>query len=405
MFKKFFKNIGPGPLIAAAFIGPGTVTLCTLAGVQFGMALLWTLLIAILAAIVLQSMAVKIGIITRRSITQLIIEEVKNPLVKRSILTLIFAAISIGNTAYEAGNISGAALGLESLFGYFRLEFYAHTLNLYPLLIGCIAATLLWSGKHKIIERSMIGLVLLMSISFLFTAFATTPNLSEIFSGLFHFQIPQGSLLMIIGLVGTTIVPYNLFLHAELVKNKWLKITELQFAMRDMLVAMGLGGAISLSIIITASGVDAVEINNATDLGLGLEPLFGSFAKYFLAVGLFAAGITSTITAPLAAAFVVCGCFGWKADLKAQYFKLTWLLILLFGVLLAATGLKLIAIIQFAQITNGILLPVIATLLLWIVNKSKLFKAYKNNIYQNIVGVLIVVLTLFLSIRTLLLVF
>ena len=116
MFKKLFKNLGPGPLIAAAFIGPGTVTLCTLAGVQFGMVLLWTLLVAIVAAMVLQSMAVKIGLIGRKSITQVIKEKVKTPVVKYSIITLIFSSIIIGNTAYEAGNISGAVLGLESLF-------------------------------------------------------------------------------------------------------------------------------------------------------------------------------------------------------------------------------------------------------------------------------------------------
>jgi Mn2+/Fe2+ NRAMP family transporter len=405
MFKKHFKNLGPGPLIAAAFIGPGTVTLCTLAGVQFGMRLLWTLLIAIVAAMVLQSMAVKIGLIGRKSITQVIKEEVKTPAVKHIIIILIFAAIIIGNTAYEAGNISGAVLGMESLFGLFRIELKEFTFNLYPLIIGFLASALLWSGKYKIIERSMIGLVLFMSISFLFTAFTTAPNLADLIKGLFTFEIPNGSLLMIVGLVGTTIVPYNLFLHAELVKKKWLKSSELNFAMRDMLIALGLGGAISLSIIITAAGVDALEINNAADLALGLEPLFGSFAKYFLASGLFAAGITSTITAPLAAAYVVCGCFGWKADLKAKHFKMIWFLIILFGVLLAATGLKLIVIIQFAQITNGILLPVIAALLLWMVNKSKLLETRKNNIFQNILGALIVILTLFLSIRTLILVF
>ena len=82
-----------------------------------------------------------------------------------------------------------------------------------------------------------------------------------------------------------------------------------------------------------------------------------------------------------------------------------WFLIILFGVLLAGTGLKLIVIIQFAQITNGILLPVIAALLLWMVNKSKLLGTRKNNIFQNILGALIVILTLFLSIRTLILVF
>ena len=113
MLNKLFKNLGPGPLIAAAFIGPGTVTVCTLAGFNFGLDLLWALLFAVIAAMILQSMAVKIGIIGRKSITQAIKDEIHSPLIKYLIITLIFVSILIGNTAYEAGNISGAVLGLS----------------------------------------------------------------------------------------------------------------------------------------------------------------------------------------------------------------------------------------------------------------------------------------------------
>lgn len=404
MFKRGLKNFGPGPLIAAAFIGPGTVTLCTLSGVRFGMSLLWTLLIAILAAMILQFMSVKIGLIGRKSITQAVQDEIHSPIAKYLVISLIFSAILIGNTAYEAGNISGAVLGMETLFGSSTIKLKYLSLNPYALIIGFLSSALLWTGKYKIIERSLIGLVLLMSISFLITAFATGPSFFEVLSGLFAFKTPKGSLLTIIGLVGTTIVPYNLFLHAELVKTKWSSAKELPYALKDMVIALGLGGVISLCVIITAAGVPTTDINNAGDLALGLEPVFGSLSKYFLALGLFAAGITSTITAPLAAAYVVCGCFGWSTSLKSKRFKAIWLMIILFGVLLSATGLKLILIIQFAQITNGILLPVIAALLLWMTNKHSLLGTLINNRLQNIIGGLIVLLSLFLSLRTLFLV-
>ena len=405
MLKKLFKNLGPGPLIAAAFIGPGTVTLCTLAGVKFGMSLLWTLLIAVLASITLQSMAVKIGIIGKKSITEALKDEISNPVIKYIIITLIFMTILIGNTAYEAGNISGAVMGLETLFGQIKIDFKDFSLNIHAIIIGLLAGALLWIGKYRIIERCLIGLVIIMSIAFLFTAIATRPSLLSILSGLLSFKAPAGSLLTIIGLVGTTIVPYNLFLHAELVKEKWNDKGDLKFALKDLIIALGLGGLISLSIVITASSIKATDINTVGDLALGLESVFGTFSRHFLAIGLFAAGITSTITAPLAAAYVVCGCFGLSTNLQSNYFKFIWLSIILFGVFFSATGLKLITIIQFAQITNGVLLPIMVGLLLWMMNKSSLLGNFKNNNSQNAIGFIIILVSLFLSLRTLFLIF
>ena len=162
---------------------------------------------------------------------------------------------------------------------------------------------------------------------------------------------------------------------------------------------------ISLSIVITASSIKATDINTVGDLALGLESVFGTFSRQFLAIGLFAAGITSTITAPLAAAYVVCGCFGLSTNLQSNYFKFIWLSIILFGVFFSATGLKLITIIQFAQITNGILLPIMVGLLLWMMNKSSLLGNFKNNNLQNAIGFIIIVVSLFLSLRTLFLIF
>ena len=117
MIKNWFKNIGPGPLVAAAFIGPGTVTLCTLAGVGFGYTLLWAMVLSIFATIVLQEMAARLGIIAQKGLSEVIRTEIKNPLLKTLTLILIISAIVIGNAAYEAGNISGGVLGLETIFG------------------------------------------------------------------------------------------------------------------------------------------------------------------------------------------------------------------------------------------------------------------------------------------------
>ena len=110
---KWIKDVGPGVLIAAAFIGPGTVTLCSIAGASFGYSLLWALLLSIIATIVLQEMSLRIGLITNMGLTEVIRVSIKNKFINRFLILLILCSILIGNAAYEAGNITGASLGLS----------------------------------------------------------------------------------------------------------------------------------------------------------------------------------------------------------------------------------------------------------------------------------------------------
>ncbi len=283
--RKFWENIGPGPLVAAAFIGPGTVTLCTIAGASFGYALLWAMGISVLATVVLQEMAARLGVIAQKGLSEVIRAEFKNPLLRAILITLIISAIVIGNAAYEAGNISGGALGLQTIIGAPTFEILGFKISMVPLLIGLVAFVVLFIGNYKILERFLVFLVILMSLAFLITAVMTRPNLSQIFNGFFMPQFPNGSLLTIIGLVGTTVVPYNIFLHASLAKTKWKGKEGLGYARKDTIVAIVLGGLVSMCIIISAAAIPNEDINNASDLALSLEPLFGKFSKYFLAIG------------------------------------------------------------------------------------------------------------------------
>ncbi len=403
--KKFFKNIGPGPLVAAAFIGPGTVTVCTIAGVNFGYALLWAMVLSISATIVLQEMAARLGIVSQKGLSEIIRSEIKNPILRLFAIILILSAIVIGNAAYEAGNISGGALGMQTLFGNPIIELGSLKLNIMSFIIGFVAFVLLYIGNYKVLEKALVFLVILMSLAFLTTAIITKPNLIEVAKSIVVPKFPEGSILTIIGLIGTTVVPYNLFLHASLAKTKWKHKSDLGFARKDTIIAVVLGGIVSMCIIISASSITDQEISNASDLAKGLEPLFGVYAKYFLAIGLFAAGITSAITAPLAAAFVASGCLGWSANLKSAKFRAVWMLILGLGVVFSTIGFKSIEIIKFAQVANGLLLPIIAGFLLWVMNKSNVLGKYKNSKLQNVLGIVILVITIFLGAKGILSVF
>ena len=399
MIKKWLKNSGPGTLVAAAFIGPGTVALCTLAGVNFGFHLLWAMVLSILATIVLQEMASRLGIISQKGLSEVIRSEIKYPIINKLILLLILSAIVVGNASYEAGNISGGILGLETLIGEFRFVVGSYSINLLSFVIGIVAFALLYIGNYKFLESALVMLVIIMSISFIITAFLTKPAIYNILKGALIPSFPEGSLLTILGLVGTTVVPYNLFLHASLVKEKWNNPKDLKNVRKDTIISISLGGLVSMAIMISASSIGSGEISSASDLAKSLAPLYGDFASYFLGIGLFAAGITSAITAPLAAAYVARGCFGWKSGLKSKKFRSVWILILILGVVFSSLGLKPIEIIKFAQVANGILLPVVAGILLWMVNKKVVLGNYVNSKFQNILGFVILILTIFLGIR------
>jgi len=403
LFKKINSYFGPSTLVTAAFIGPGTVTVCTLAGVNSGFTLLWALLFSVVATIILQEMTARLGLITQQGLGEAIRKELKIPALRIAGIFLIVSAIVIGNGAYEAGNISGAVLGVEEVFKL-NIQLFGFSLNLIPLMIGAIAFWLLFSGNFKKIEQFLVALVILMSLVFVTTAVIVRPNLLSILEGLLIPSASPAELLTVVALIGTTVVPYNLFLHASSVKEKWKSPGNLAELRKENAVAIILGGIISICIVITSGAAfsgTGVEITNAAEMAAQLEPLLGAWAKYILALGLFSAGITSAITAPLAAAYASQGIFGWSGGMTSKKFRSIWIVILLAGTVFSSVGYRPVEIIQFAQVANGILLPVIAIALLYIMNKSGLLGEFVNSRLQNMLGIVIVFITLLIGFRSL----
>ena len=389
---KWLRDIGPGVLIAAAFIGPGTVTLCTIAGASFGYSLIWAIILSTFSTIVLQEMSLRIGLVTRMNLAEVIRTSIKSKILNRFIILLIISSILIGNTAYEAGNITGASLGISAIINY-------ESINYIPVFIGLIAFVILYQGDYKILEKSLVSLVIVMSISFFITAIMTRPDITSLLKGIFKPQVNSSNLIVVLGLIGTTVVPYNIFLHSSLVSEKWNSIEKLKVARIESFISILLGGLVSLSIIITAASVSNQNVTGVIDLAKGLEPLYGKFAIYFLGLGLFASGITSSITAPLAAAYVAKSCFGWNNSLKSKRFRLVWIFILITGVFVSMIKINPIEIIKFAQFSNSLLLPIIAIILLWLINDKNIISSKFNYKYQNIFGVLIVIISLVLGIK------
>ncbi|WP_339865128.1 Nramp family divalent metal transporter [uncultured Algoriphagus sp.] len=396
-----FKNLGPGPIIAAAFIGPGTVTVCTLAGVNFGFSLLWALGISVISTILLQEISGRLGLITGKDLSQLIRDQKGNPVLRYFSMGLVLVAIGLGNAAYESGNISGTNLGLQVFWDAPTLSLAGMEVLLGNLTLGILAFTLLWLGNYKALEKVLVGLVIFMSIAFTATAILTKPDWSAVFAG-FIPSWNDANLPTLVALIGTTVVPYNLFLYASLAKNRWSGADGIPWMRRDIVISIVFGGIVSMAILMVGAANVSTEINSALDVSKGLEGVFGSFAKYMMGFGLMAAGLTSSITAPLAAGLVICGILGWDQDIRSKQMRASMGVIMGLGLVFASLGIKPIQLITLAQLANGVLLPLISGWIIWVASQKTILGDFRNKTGHTILAVLIWLVTVVLGLKSVL---
>ena len=389
-------RVGPGFLVTAAFIGPGTIVTASRAGAGYGAALLWAVLFSVIATVVLQNMAARVGLAGRRGLAEAIRDSLQNPLARAAALGLIAVTILIGNAAFQTGNLLGASIGLDLLTGLPQ--------GLLVGIIGGLAGALLMTGTYKTIQNALVALVGLMSVVFLLIAILTAPDLGDLVSGLFVPRIPSGALLTVLALIGTTVVSYNLFLHASATLERWPNAERnddnLVESRRDTLFSVALGGLITASVVVAASPLlgQGAEAANAATVAARLEPLLGRAAPLFFGIGLFAAGLTSAITAPLAAAYAAGGAMGWGSDLKSGRFRLLWAFVLLTGMFCGIfLGASPYQIILLAQAGNGIVLPLTLVLLLIVANRRAIMGKYRNSRLANVLGALVVLVISSLS--------
>ncbi|MCY4660482.1 MAG: Nramp family divalent metal transporter [Acidobacteria bacterium] len=390
-------RIGPGFLVAAAFIGPGTIVTASRAGAGYGMVLLWAVLFSVVATVILQNMAARVGLAGRRGFAEAIRDSVANRLIRSGVLGLIAVTILIGNAAFQTGNLLGASLGVSLLTGLPQ--------GLLVALVGGLAGAVLMTGTYKTIQNALVGLVALMSVVFCLVAVLSAPSPGQLLSGLLLPRVPPGALLTVLALIGTTVIPYNLFLHASSSLERWPDADRnddnIRESRRDTLFSVSLGGLTTAAVVIAASpllgeGADAAD---AATVAARLEPLLGRAAPVFFGIGLFSAGLTSAITAPLAAAYAAGGALGWGADLKSGRFRLLWGFVLLTGMFCGLVlGASPYQIILLAQAGNAVVLPLTLVLLLIVANRTQIMGRHCNSRLANVLGVLVVLVITGLSV-------
>lgn len=393
--RAYMRSAVKGLIITAAFIGPGTITTASLVGAQLAYQLVWALVFALFATATLQEMASRLGTASGKGLSQAILLQSKHPLYRGFVTLLICIAIGVGNAAYEGGNLTGAALGLSATFG--------GSISLWASILGLLAASLLLSKQYKLIESLLVLLVAIMSLVFICLMLVAGIDGRLFWQGITLEQGLFSDYALLLAIIGTTIVPYNLFLHAGMsARDRQQQSTgELggHHEKLGLFASIGIGGLVTFAVMSSAATAFFASglIMDKGNIASQLEPLLGSYASVFFALGLFAAGLTSAITAPLAASYAIAGLFKWQTELSDWRFKSLSLVIIAAGILVSVSGAKPFAIILLAQASNAILLPISAILLMMVCNNQKLMGEAKNSMLSNLAACVVVLTVIALA--------
>lgn len=388
--KQRFLNILFWSVLAAAFIGPGTVTTAASAGAGFGYALIWALVFSTIACYVLQEASARLTLVSGFNLGEAMKQEFSSTLPGRMAIMLALISIVLGCAAYEAGNILGAVSGLILLF---EIPQY-----LFVLAIGVLAWIILWFGTIERIALLLGIVVAIMGLCFLSTALLMEHSLGDLFRSSVIPSAPAGSELLVLGLIGTTVVPYNIFLGSGMKHNQSAGEMKLSMA-----VAIGLGGLISIAVLLVGTSIAGSFSFEA--LSEALTSQLGGWAAVLFGVGLFSAGLSSSLTAALAASVTAKSILRdesssakWQAD--GIYFRSVWIGVLCIGLFFGIINVQPIPVIILAQALNGLILPVIAVMLIILINHSRLIpKAFQNSILYNTFTGVIVFLTVVIGVN------
>jgi len=339
-------------VISAAFIGPGTITTAVTAGASFQLSLLWAVVFATIACILLQEVSARIIIGSGLTFGECI-EKIFNA---SWIKWLVAVPVLLGCAAYEAGNILGAVSGLAL--------FTSIDTKLLTVIISILAAIVLWRGGNKFISNLMISLVLLMAVAFAVLALKSNFAFLELVKASVVPSLPVGSEWIALALVGTTIVPYNIFIGSAISKGSTLSLMRI-----GLVVSVTLGGLVTVFILL--AGTVAGTFASFPALAETLQTDIGSWAAWALGIGLFAAGFSSAITSPYAASLIA------STVLRSQnknYVRLVWMVVLLTGFAFGISGVKPIPVILTVQALNGFVLPLLTYFLIRMINDKRLIK-------------------------------
>jgi NRAMP (natural resistance-associated macrophage protein)-like metal ion transporter len=379
----FMAVFGPGFITANVDNDPGGIFTYSLAGAKFGYALLWTLIPTVIALIVVQETAARMGAVTGKGLQDLIREEFG--LRTTVLVTIVFGIADLGNIIAEFAGLS-AGMGLFGVSKY---------------IVVPIGAFLVWfvvvHNSYRPVERV---LIIFSTIFFVYpvSALLAHPNWHLAIRDTFVPLVSKNSdyLVMVIGMVGTTITPWmQFYLQASVVEKG---IGKRQYALCRLDVVSGciIACVIAFFIVLACAATLYVSgyrnIGDAADAAAALRPLAGQFAYVLFAVGLVNASILSAAILPLATAYNICEGLGVESGVNKsfgeapQFYWLYTLLVAVGGGVVLIPHLPLLQVILYSQVANGVLLPFLLIFMLLLVNRKDLMGEYRNSTLANVIA-------------------
>lgn len=369
------RYIGPGLLVTVGFIDPGNWASNFAAGSEFGYALLWVVTLSTVMLIILQHNVAHLGIVTG-----LCLSEAANRYAPRWVARPVLATAVAASVSTSLAEILGGAIALQMLFGF-------------ELLCGAVLVTvfvlvMLFTNSYKRIERAIIGFVSIIGLSFIYELFLVDIEWPQALRGWVVPSLPQGSLLVVMSVLGAVVMPHNLFLHSEVVQSREYHKRDdatirrrLKYEFADTLFSMLVGWAINSAMILLAAttfhreGIPVEELQQAQSL---LQPLLGGNAAVIFALALLLAGISSTITSGMAAGSIFAGMFDEPYNIRDTHSQV--------GVVLSL-GLALLLIVFIGDPFRGLLvsqmvlslqLPFTVFLQVWLTSSPRVMGKYAN---------------------------
>jgi Mn2+/Fe2+ NRAMP family transporter len=389
--------IGPGIITSNVDNDPGGITTYSLAGSHYGYTMLWMLGPILVSLIVVQEMCVRMAIVTGKGLADLIRE---NFGIKLTFYLL--AALLVTNVFNTMSEFSGVAAGSE-LLGLSRYV-------MVPLAAGGIGALIL-RGSYRFVERVFL-VASAFYIAYVISASLAKPDWSEVARAAVvpHFEASTAFVVLMIGLVGTTIAPWMQFYIQASTVEKRVKVEELNYSRIDVVAGSVMAVAVAGFIIITCAATlyeAGIQVNSAAEAAMALEPLAGVYAKQLFALGLLGAGLFAGGILPLSTAYHVCEGMGWPAGVNNKYgeakqFYLLYALIVLFGAVpILVPQIPLLKIMFFSQVANGILLPFVLLMMLRLANSRELMGEHVNSLAFNVIAYATVILLIVFTVVSL----
>lgn len=378
----FFRYIGPGLLVTVGFIDPGNWASNFAAGSQFGYALLWVVTLSTVMLIILQHNVAHLGIVTGLCLSEAATQYAPKWVSRPVLATAVLASIST-----SLAEILGGAIALQMLFGI-------------PIIAGAVLTTLfvlimLFTNSYKRIERAIIGFVSVIGLSFIYELFLIDIDWPQALRSWVVPSLPEGSMLVVMSVLGAVVMPHNLFLHSEVIQSHEYNKQDdasirkvLKYELFDTLFSMIVGWAINSAMILLAaatffkSGILVEELQQAKSL---LQPLLGNSAGMVFALALLMAGISSTITSGMAAGSIFSGIFGESYNIKDSHSQVGVVLSLGIALLLIFCIGNPFKGLLISQMVLSIQLPFTVFLQVGLTSSKRVMGKYVNSRWSSFV--------------------